>query len=45
MRKRIVFIIAIACVLLITGCGDSNSTDDSAGADNQIVENSRQTDT
>lgn len=49
MRKRIVFIMATVCALLITGCGASNSEEDPAGADNQIkvtyVENAGQTDT
>lgn len=45
MRKRIVFIIATLCVSLITGCENSNSVEDSAGADSQIVENAGQTDT
>ncbi len=45
MRKRIAFIMAIVCVLLITGCEASNSAEDSAGADNQMVGNTEQTDT
>ncbi len=49
MRKRITFIMATVCVLLITGCGDSNSAENPAGTDNQIkvtyVENAEQTDT
>lgn len=49
MRKRIVLIMAIACILLITGCGASNSDEDPDGIDNQInvtyVENAGQTDT
>lgn len=45
MRKRIAFIMATACVLLITGCGDSNSAENPAGADSQMVENAEQTDT
>ena len=48
MRKRIVLIMSIACILLITGCRASNSAEDSAGADKQInvtyVENAEQTD-
>ena len=48
MRKRIVFIMATVCALLITGCGASNSEEDPAGTDNQIkvmyVENAEQTD-
>lgn len=43
MRKRIVFIMAMVCVLLITGCGDSNSAEDPAGADSQMTENTEQT--
>lgn len=39
MRKRIVLIIAIACILLITGCGASNSAEDPVGTYNQMVEN------
>ncbi len=45
MRKRIEFIMVTACVLLITGCGNSNSAGDPAGTDSQIVENTEQTDT
>ena len=45
MRKRIAFIMVTVCVLLITGCGDSNSAKDPAGANNQIAENAGQTDT
>lgn len=41
MRKRIAFIIVTACILLITGCGNSSS----AGSDSQIVENAEHTDT
>ncbi len=44
MRKRIVFILVTVCVLLITGCGDSNNTGDLAEADGQIAENAEQTD-
>lgn len=48
VRKRIVLIMTILCILLITGCGASNSAEDSAGADKQInvtyVENAEQTD-
>lgn len=39
MRKRIAFIMATACVLLMIGCGNSNSAEDSAGTDSQMVEN------
>ena len=45
MRKRIAFIMAMVCVLLITGCGDSNSAEDPAGTDSQMVENTNHTDT
>ncbi len=49
MRKRIAFIMITACILLITGCGDSNSAEDHTGTDNQIkvthVENAGQTET
>ena len=44
MRKRIVFIMATICVLLITGCGASNSAADSAGTDSRMEENTEQTD-
>lgn len=37
-RKQIAFM-AAACVVLITGCGDSNSAENSAGADSQMVQN------
>lgn len=30
MRKRIAFIVAATCVLLLTGCGDSNCAEDPA---------------
>ena len=36
MRKRIALIMAITCILLITGCGASNSAEDPAGTDNQV---------
>lgn len=45
MRKRIAFIMLAACILLITGCGNSNSAEDSAGDDSQMTENAEQTDT
>ena len=45
MRKRIVLIMAIACILLITGCGASNSAENPAGADSQMTENTGRTDT
>ena len=45
MGKRIALTIVTACVLLITGCGASNSIEDSAGADSQIAENAGQTGT
>lgn len=35
---------ATVCVLLITGCGASNSAEDPAGADSQMTENTEQTD-
>ncbi len=38
MGKRIALTIVTACVLLITGCGASNSIEDSAGVDSQIAE-------
>ena len=44
MRKRVAFIMVTACILLITGCGDSNNTEDPTGADSQMVENAGQTD-
>ncbi len=49
MRKQIALIMVTVCVLLMAGCGDSNSSEDSAGTDNQIkmtyVENAGQADT
>ncbi len=45
MRKRIAFIIVTASVLLITGCGASNSAEEPAAADSQIMENVEQRDT
>ncbi|MBD5522442.1 MAG: hypothetical protein HDR03_14670 [Lachnospiraceae bacterium] len=44
MRKRITFMIVTVCILLITGCGDSNNAENHTGADSQMVENSGQTD-
>lgn len=43
MKKRIVFIMVTAYVLLLTGCGALNSTEDFAGTDSQAVENAEQT--
>lgn len=45
MRKRIALIMVTVSVLLMVGCGVSNSAEDSAGADSQMVENAGQTDT
>ncbi len=45
MGKRIAFTIVTACVLLITGCGASNSAEVPAGADSQMAENAGQNDT
>ncbi len=45
MGKRIAFTIVTACVLLITGCGASNSAEAPAGADSQMAENVGQNDT
>lgn len=45
MEKRIAFTIVTACVLLITGCGASNSAEAPAGADSQMAENVGQNDT
>ena len=45
MKKRIVFILVTASVLLITGCADSNSAEDPARVDSQMVENAGKTDT
>lgn len=45
MRKRIVLIMATACVLLITGCGASNSAEGYVGTDSQMTENGERTGT
>lgn len=45
MRKRIAFIMVTVCVLLITGCGDSNGAEEPIEADSQIMENVEQRDT
>ncbi|MDE5597543.1 MAG: hypothetical protein K2J04_06905, partial [Lachnospiraceae bacterium] len=45
MKKRIAFFMVTACALLITGCGDSNSAEEPAGTDSQMVESAGQTDT
>lgn len=39
MKKRLVAILLIVFVLMITGCGNSNSAEESIGADGQIIEN------
>ena len=44
MRKRVIFIMATVCALLITGCGTSNSVEDLAGVNSQMTENTGQTD-
>ena len=45
MRKRIAFILVTACVLLITGCADSNNAEVPIGADSQMIENAEQVNT
>lgn len=45
MKKRIAFIMAAVFALSITGCRNSNSTEDFTGADSQIVETVQQADT
>jgi len=45
MRKRIAFILVTVCVLLITGCRNSNSAEEPIEADSQIMENVEQRDT
>ncbi len=45
MRKRIAFIMVAVCVLLITGCGDSNRAEEPIEADSQVMENVEQRDT
>ena len=44
MKKRFVAVLALA-VLMMAGCGNSNSTDEPAGADNQTTDNTDRADT
>ena len=39
MKKRLVAILLMAVALLMVACGNSNSTEESTGADSQITEN------
>ncbi len=45
MRKRIAFILVTVYILLITGCGASNSSEEPVEADSQIMESVEQRDT
>lgn len=38
MTKRIVVLLGIVFVLMMTGCGNSNSAEEPIGADNQMME-------
>lgn len=38
MTKRIVVLLGIVFVLIMTGCGNSNSAEEPIGADNQMME-------
>ena len=44
MKKRLVFVLIIVFVLMITGCGSVNSTEESIGTEAQMMENTSQTD-
>ena len=44
MKKRLVSVLVIVLVLVITGCGSSNSAEEPIGADNQMTENIGQVD-
>lgn len=39
MTKRLVVLLGIVYVLMMTGCGNSNSVGEPIGADNQMMEN------
>lgn len=39
MKKRVLFVLVIAAVLMFTGCGNSNSVEGASGADSQMTEN------
>ena len=45
MKKRLVSALIIVLVLMITGCGNTNSADEQNGADSQIADNTDQTNT
>ncbi len=45
MRIRITFIMVISCILLITGCGNSNRAEEPVEAASQIMEDVEQRDT
>ena len=45
MKKRLMAVLLTVFVLMITGCGNSNSADEQNGADRQIADNIDQTDT
>ena len=44
MKKRLVFVLIIVFVLMITGCGSVNSTEEFIGTEDQMMENTSQTD-
>ena len=39
MTKRLVVLLGIVCVLMMTGCENSNSVGEPIGTDNQMTEN------
>ena len=45
MKKRLEAVLVMVFVLLIAGCGNTNSAEESIGADSQEAENAEQTDT
>ncbi|MCM1161205.1 MAG: hypothetical protein NC412_08280 [Roseburia sp.] len=44
MKKRLLAVLVMIFVLMIAGCGNSNSTEEPIGADSQMTENVEQTD-
>ncbi|MDE7323057.1 MAG: hypothetical protein K2N73_10110, partial [Lachnospiraceae bacterium] len=45
MKKRLLAVLVMVFVLIIAGCGNSNSVEEPTGADSQMVGNAVQTDT
>ena len=45
MKKILLSVLVMVFVLMIAGCGNSNSEEGPIGADSQMAENAEQTDT